>query len=167
MRHTRSEVLIFILSLLFVAGGVAGIRRGELMGWEVAGFFGLCAAVMVAAPWLRKRREKRMAQSLTIDDWGVRRTLGTGKEEALAWAELTEVMILTTADGPFAEDVFFMLRGAGDTGVLVGQELAMQHKLLDALQARLPDLDNEAIIRAMGSTEEARFVVWPPQTKQA
>lgn len=158
-------MLMFLLSLLFVAGGVAGIRQGELMGWMITAFFGLCAAAMAAAPWIRERREKQAAQSLTVDDWGVRRTLGSGGEEALAWADLTEVMILTTADGPYAEDMFFVLRGKGDTGVLVGQGLASQHKLLGTLQERLRDLDNEEFIRAMGSTQEARFVIWPPGKK--
>jgi len=107
-----------------------------------------------------------MQASLTVDDWGVRRKLGAGKEakeEALAWEKIAEVSIITTSDGPFAEDVFFALRGSDGTGVLVAQSLAVEHGMLKQLQTRLPDLDNEAIVRAMGSTTEARFILWPPQ----
>jgi hypothetical protein len=48
-----------------------------------------------------------------IDDRGVRRELANGKVEAVAWDDLEEVCVLTTADGPFAEDVFFVLAGRG------------------------------------------------------
>ena len=165
MRHTRFDILIFIVSLLLAAGGWAGVRRGDVFGWVATGFFLLCAAAMAAAPWLRARQGKVVAQTVTVDDWGVRRTMGDLKE-AVAWTELTEVSIFTTSEGPFVDDLFFVLRGAGESGVVVSQELAAEHKLLENLQARLPDLDNETVIGAMGSTGDARFVIWPPADKE-
>jgi len=89
------------------------------------------------------------------------------EDESIAWDALAEVSIITTSDGPFADDVFFALQNADGSGVLVPQGLAVEHELLKELQTRLPDMDNEAIIRAMGSATEARFVLWPPQDKQA
>ena len=38
-------LLLLLCSLAFVAGGVLMIRDGALLGWLVAGFFGLCAVV--------------------------------------------------------------------------------------------------------------------------
>ncbi|HEY3447367.1 MAG TPA: hypothetical protein VGK67_13430 [Myxococcales bacterium] len=91
-----------------------------------------------------------------IDERGVSRDLGDGKSESVEWAELTAVWIVTTADGPFGEDFFWVLQ-AGSQGCVVGQELAGD--LLSRLQ-RLPRFDNEAAIKASMCTEEARFDCW-------
>ncbi len=81
-----------------------------------------------------------------------------GKTERVAWAGLRSVDILTTADGPFAPDVFFLLIGTVG-GCAVPQGATGYEALLQRLQA-LPGFDNEAFIRAMGSTEEASFACW-------
>jgi hypothetical protein len=97
--------------------------------------------------------------TLTIDDWGVTRVAGSVRE-AVAWDELVWVRIYTTSAGPAVEDVYFALGGADDKGCLVPQELAAKNDLLAILQARLPGLDNQQVIRAMGSTQEAYFTIW-------
>jgi hypothetical protein len=43
-------------------------------------------------------------QAILIDDHGVRRLLAEGKTEQVAWDDLEEASILTTDNGPFAED---------------------------------------------------------------
>jgi hypothetical protein len=97
-------------------------------------------------------------QTIHIDDEGVRRELGNGKVEQVAWDDLLEVGVLTTSDGPFAEDVFFVLIGR-DGGCVVPHGAPESTALLARLQ-RLPGFDNEVLIRAMTSTEDARFVCW-------
>jgi hypothetical protein len=97
--------------------------------------------------------------TIVIDDRGVRRTLANGSEEQVSWDGLLEVSVLTTSDGPFAEDVFFVLVGRDDTGCVIPQSSPESAQLLERLQ-RLPGFDNEAIIRAMSSTEDARFLCW-------
>jgi hypothetical protein len=97
--------------------------------------------------------------SIQIDDHGVRRELPGGKVEQVAWDDLWEVVVRTTGDGPFAEDVFFVLAGEDGTGCVVPQGAPESTRLLERLQ-RLPGFDNAALIRAMSSTEEARFVCW-------
>jgi hypothetical protein len=164
--YSISHVTLFVTSLVLAGGGLAGVLQGKATGWLVLIFFLLCAAAQAAAPWISARwKKKAVLSTLTVDDWGVRRHLSDGQEESLAWAELHQVMILTNADGPFADDLYFALLSARHSGVLVNQSLAAEHHLLGTLQQRLPDLDNEAIIRAMGSTQEARFVIWPPEKK--
>jgi hypothetical protein len=50
----------------------------------------------------------------------VRRLLPDGRCEELSWIDLAEVRVITNADGPFAEDVFFVLTAAdGVRGVAV------------------------------------------------
>ena len=97
--------------------------------------------------------------SLTIDDWGVTRVAGEMRE-AVAWADLVWVRIYTTSAGPAVEDVFFALGGADGKGCLVPHDLAVRAKLLDVLQERLPGLDNDQVIRAMGSGDDAYFTIW-------
>ena len=62
--------------------------------------------------------------------------------------------------GPLLEDVFFALGGADGKGCLVPHGLAVEVDLVAALQRRLPELDNDALLRAMGSATNAVFTIW-------
>lgn len=106
-----------------------------------------------------KRRPGPAVPAITIDDLGVRRTLGDGRMEAVAWQDLVEVEIVTTDEGPFVDDVFFLLAGRDGTGCCVPQGAPGSEPLLDRLQG-LPDFDNEKVIEAMGCAENGRFVCW-------
>jgi hypothetical protein len=99
-----------------------------------------------------------MADRVEFDERGVTRTRGEGSAESVSWAELEEVVILTTAHGPLADDVFWLLKGARG-GCAVPSEAAGMDALLARLQA-LPGFDNEAVISAMACTEEAAFLCW-------
>ena len=91
--------------------------------------------------------------------------------EAIAWSDVVWVRVYTTSEGPIAEDVFFALGGADGKGCLVPHGLAVEVDLVAALQRRLPELDNDALVRAMGSATDAVFTIWqrgapaPPPTK--
>ena len=97
-----------------------------------------------------------------VDDNGVRRDLGNGQVEQVTWADLLEVFIVTTSDGPFAEDVFFILVGAGGAGLPSQQGAPECAQLLERLQ-RLPGFDNGAVIRAMKCTTNDKFLCWRRQ----
>ncbi|WP_306360559.1 hypothetical protein [Nocardia sp. CC227C] len=93
-----------------------------------------------------------------INDRFVRRTLDNGRVEEVSWTELSEVRIITTADGPFAEDVFFVLISASGKGCVVPHSAA-DTGFLARLQA-LPGFDNEKVVEAMVSTTDRQFLVW-------
>lgn len=97
--------------------------------------------------------------TIQIDDHGVCRVLADGKVEMVTWGDLEEVSVLTKANGPFAEDVFFVLAGRDGSGCVVPQGAPESDELLEQLQ-RLPGFDHEVFIRAMSSTNDARFVCW-------
>ena len=99
--------------------------------------------------------------ALVVDSVGVRRQRSDGVPEAVAWAALRKVEIVTTDDGPFSEDFFWLLHGVDGEGVCIGQELASTVDLLGRLQ-QLPGFNNEAVIRASCCVEPARFVCWEP-----
>lgn len=96
--------------------------------------------------------------TVAFDDASITHSLPDGTREIMLWADLEEVAIVTTDDGPFADDVIWVLSGAGG-GCLVPSSANGAEALLARLQA-LPGFDNEAVIQAMGSVENARFVCW-------
>lgn len=76
----------------------------------------------------------------------------------LPWDAIERVLLRTTSDGPFAEDVFWVFETRSGGVVLPGA--ATGGTLLATLQEHLPGLDNRAIIAAMGSTDDATFEVF-------
>ena len=106
-----------------------------------------------------KRKPVKPTSAVCMDETGVRRTLGDGKVEQVAWKDLVEVQIVTTDQGPWVDDVFYLLIGADGTGCVVPQEDPASAALLTRLQA-LPDFDNDKVIEAMSCSENARFVCW-------
>lgn len=77
---------------------------------------------------------------------------------SIPWSEVVAVGIRTTADGPFAEDVFWqlMLRD----GWLELPNSAVGNRFLQELGARLPGLAWDHAIAAMCSVEPRVFQLW-------
>ena len=53
-----------------------------------------------------------MIDDVTFDDTGVQRVSPEGGVEEVTWDHLAEVRIVTTDEGPFGEDVYWLLVGA-------------------------------------------------------
>ena len=100
-----------------------------------------------------------MSDRVTFDAEKVVRTMPDGRVESLRWDDLQQVTIMTTSDGPMADDVFFMLHGKGQSGCAIPQGADGADALLQRLQ-QLPGFNNEAVIEAMSSTGDATFVCW-------
>ncbi|MCW5771833.1 MAG: hypothetical protein KIT16_09380 [Rhodospirillaceae bacterium] len=99
-----------------------------------------------------------MAVTVTIDENGVVCRRGESRAEGLRWHELRAVLIETTDQGPFQNDVFWVL--VGERGrCVVPQEAEGSQQLLARLQ-HLAGFDNEAVVEAMGSAENRTFVCW-------
>jgi hypothetical protein len=81
-----------------------------------------------------------------------------GKVERVGWSDLQKVEVVTTADGPFAPDVFWVLHGTSG-GCAVPQGATGDKELLERLQA-LPGFDDQAFIEAMSSISDRRFLCW-------
>ena len=81
-----------------------------------------------------------------------------GKVERVGWADLQKVEVVTTSDGPFAPDVFWVLHGT-EGGCAVPQGATGDSQLLERLQA-LPGFDNGPVIEAMTCTSDRRFLCW-------
>ena len=102
-------------------------------------------------------RPARPALTLELDEQGVRCRDATA-ERSVRWAELAHIEIVTTDDGPFADDLFWMFEAVtGELCVVPGS--LVDGRLFDRL-ALLDAVDYGAIILAQGSTDHARFTVW-------
>ncbi|MDR3158031.1 MAG: hypothetical protein LBU11_03265 [Zoogloeaceae bacterium] len=96
---------------------------------------------------------------VAFDAEQVTRTLPDGRIESVRWADLQEVSILTTDEGPMTDDVIWMLHGQDNGGCAVPSETEGMQELLPRLQ-ELPGFDNEAVLNAMGSAGNAIFICW-------
>jgi hypothetical protein len=84
--------------------------------------------------------------------------VGPGTRAAIAWDTLVRIEIVTTDQGPFQEDVFwFFVDADGSACSLPGAEV--DGSVLERVSA-LPGVHYEAVIQAMGSCEDAQFLVW-------
>ena len=97
-------------------------------------------------------------ERVIVDDDGITRARRDGLVEYVAWDALSRVDIATTSEGPWVDDVFWLLF-AGDHGCVVPSEADGMSELLLRLQ-QLPGFDNDAVIRAMGCTDDELFPVW-------
>ncbi len=109
----------------------------------------------------RLSHESPNAQSRTVsvDDTGVRRQLADGSEEAVTWSELSAVVVRVIPEGPWKEDVFFMLAGANGKGTAIPSGDPAADALIERLQT-LPGFDNEKFIEAMTTDADEAYVVW-------
>ena len=95
---------------------------------------------------------------VAFDNERITRTLADGKSEVVTWEDLKTITIVTTDQGPFVDDVFWVLAGSVSGCVLPSEAQGMK-ELLSRLQA-LPGFDNKAVISAMSSAQNAKFVCW-------
>jgi hypothetical protein len=119
--------------------------------------------------WLRWRVRKGyrpvlMPEALcevTFDDRTITARYPNGDMRAIRWDELTLVGIKTTDEGPFVADVFWGLHGPdGKPQVVYPQGATGEERLMAEMQRRLADFDDRQLIKAMGSTRNAFFVIW-------
>ena len=97
---------------------------------------------------------------ITVDidpDWIVCNRSAASRQ-AVRWSDLQSVLIETTDQGPFQNDVFWVLIGSKGRCV-VPQEAVGAQELLARLQD-LPGFDNQAVVEAMGTAENKTFLCW-------
>ena len=139
----------------------------EALGFSALtiGFSGLSPGLKEVWAYLQARDSKLLSVAgpesrfvVRLSDTEVVCERPDGKVERVGWADLQKVEVVTTGDGPFAPDVFWVLHGT-DGGCAVPQGAAGDGQLLERLQT-LPGFDNRSLIEAMSSTSDRRFLCW-------
>lgn len=102
----------------------------------------------------------KVRMQIEITDSSVIYTSPEGAPRTIQRDALRAVLIETTDQGPFAEDVWWILID-GEGHCTIPQAVAGE-ALLTWVQ-QLPGFDNDAVIAAMGSTENQLFVCWQHQ----
>lgn len=98
--------------------------------------------------------------SVSVDDTGFRATDQTGKTVLAPHEDLASVAIATNDSGPWGADVWWLLYGVdGQLACGFPQGATGEKSVLDALLA-LPGFDKNEMIKAMGCTSNATFIVW-------
>jgi hypothetical protein len=148
------------LGVTFVVGALSIYPASiGLASWWLPGIALALFAVFLLEPLLLTWELRRRGEELQISDAGVMRRLARGDSEYVRWSELREVSIVVAQGVNLTEEYVYVLAGAGSTGVLIGQRLAVQHDLLAHL-AKLPGFDHRAIETAMASPVNQRFLLW-------
>lgn len=93
-----------------------------------------------------------------LSEEGITCTRPGGLTERVRWDDLMRIEIFTTSEGPWATDVFWVLSGS-ESGCVVPMGATGEREMLRRLQ-ELSGFDNEAVIQAMGSVDDARFLCW-------
>jgi len=170
-RPPWSDIFGLVICTAFVATAVAVLIGGPASERNMALFalilFFACG-VYSAVNVLRHFRTDQAPRSrestgvvVKFDDEQIAVRYGNGTAKSLRWSDLVKVGIVTTDEGPMRPDVFWGLHSVDDAALVVyPQEAQGAQELLTALQTRLEQFDNEQVIRAMGSADNAQFVVW-------
>jgi hypothetical protein len=153
MRHVWVAASAAVALLSFYPAWV------NITSWWLPGIAFTLFLIFAFEPWLLTWEVRKRGEDLQITDEGVLRRLARGDSEYVRWTELREVSIVMTQGVSLTEEYFFVLAGAGTSGVLVGQELATRHDLLSHL-SKLPGFDHRAITIAMASPVNQRFSLW-------
>jgi hypothetical protein len=127
--------------------------------WWTTGIAFSVFAIFLIEPWFLTWELRKRGEALQITDEGVLRRLARGDSEFVRWSELREVSIVMTQGVNLSEEYFYVLAGAGTSGVLVGQALATKYDLLSHL-SKLPGFDHRNITTAMASPVNQRFTLW-------
>lgn len=135
------------------------------IGWWLPISAFVIFAIFLLEPWLLTWELRRRGEELQITDEGVLRRLARGDSEFVRWRELREVSIVMTQGVNLSEEFFYVLAGAGTSGVLVGQALATKYDLLSHLN-KLPGFDHRNIANAMASPVNQRFTLWRAEPLQ-
>lgn len=84
-----------------------------------------------------------------------------GRCGSLDWSELGSVIVATNEDSLEMPDLFWLLLSRNRERFLaVPIGAAGEQDLLLAMQMRLRNFDNEAVIEAMASTQTAHYLAW-------
>lgn len=113
---------------------------------------------------LRRARYRPHPESefvVTTDDQRVTLCHPRRATETLAWADLRQVEIVTTDDGPRRCDWFWLLHGS-NSGLAIPQGATGEHALLERLQ-KLPGFDNRAVIETSPVAGPQRVTCWTRQ----
>jgi hypothetical protein len=144
---------------VFSAGGFWMIASGKSSGWVVAGFFGLCFLVAILETWFPKAQISYYYR-LKITNAEIACEHPKRKRESIQWEEVNRIWYVTTSDGPWFPDAWFLLEGEHG-GCSFPTETMGFNGIWDELEQGFTGFNYEPLIR--GGTDDAKHLCWERQ----
>ncbi|MBC8043688.1 MAG: undecaprenyldiphospho-muramoylpentapeptide beta-N-acetylglucosaminyltransferase [Rhizobacter sp.] len=105
-----------------------------------------------------KAMQSSSGWTVGYDDEKIWSVSPSGERRELNWPEIKGVFVETNDQGPWADDVWWMVSGE-KFSVMFPNGAAGEKEILERLQ-RLPNFNNEELIKAMTSTDNRLFIIW-------
>jgi hypothetical protein len=160
LHQSRTDAITIAEAAVLAVGGLLIIRSGDSAGWFLLLACSFAAALVLIKPFVPSADRDIDPESLDISPWGVRRYNLAGMHEAVSWSDLREVAVVTAAEDAEIDDVYLVLRGRTNDGVIVPHSLAVESGILSELHLRLSEFDSQAFVDALACTAEKVFVLW-------
>lgn len=96
-----------------------------------------------------------------FDDKGIELIESDGHHSVVLWQDLTLIAIKTTDQGPAYPDLFWQFYSRSEEpAISFPQGTIGDEDLLAFIPKKLTGFDYQQVINAMGSTDNALFVIW-------
>ena len=111
--------------------------------------------------WFKK---KHAQERVECDGTKIVRHVPDGSIESIEWSELNEIRIITTDEGPWAEDAYWLFIGIDESeGCVIPNGAEGFSKLFDYFE-KMPGFNDDIVVKAMGSTNNSSFTVWKKES---
>lgn len=158
-RQTKDNLRCLVAVAIILAGSIGThlVHRTQYPSAPAWIPVAVSGALLVLVTILFSLR-RVVPERVSADDMQVVRTLPDGTSTTLRWADLKEVVVVTTDRGPDSGDLYWVLVGYTGGCVVAGGAIGV--KQLRAQLGRLPRFRRSAVIRAMASCRNGSFVCW-------
>lgn len=156
-------VLVFLLLLLLV--GLQGFFTSPQRDVSLIIGCSIMAFVCALALFMKNTEDSayRSPFVVTFDGKEIRSSHPERSYGSIVVDRIVEVGVLTTDDGPVAPDVWIMLLDSKGLACTFPSD-AEGHKPVIDILLKFEGFDHRTLIEAMGSTSNAKFVVWKKQS---
>lgn len=160
IRSPRADAALLAGSAVIALVGIMAVREGGATVWWMAGACVVLAAVMLLRPLLPAFGTASRTESLDVSPWGLLMFDGGQLRDSVSWADLEEVAVVTTPDGPRSDAFYLVLRGTSGNGVIIPHAMAVTSGVLAALPQHVADFHTERLTAAMASPDDDVHIVW-------
>jgi hypothetical protein len=149
-----------IAGLAVAALGALTASQGGYFWIAIGGLIAIFGAVIAYAAWRRMglATDKIGPGVVEVDERQIS-YFGAYDGGTVAVDSLARVTAMTNSQGPWAEDLFWVLEEDGGNTISIPNSAAGADNLFDAFSA-LPGVDFAAATRALGSTQNDSYVIW-------
>lgn len=148
--------------IIFLAGLMLSlVLLVEAKSWQEA-FWGIAFAIITASIFVYWRWRERQTESeaVSFDEREIIRKVPDGSVERINWQDVARISIITTDDGPWDEDAYWVFEDEQrQNGCMIGNGADGFPELLEHI-TKFEGFNEITVIEAMGCVSNKHFVVW-------